>query len=83
MANTVACNGVSLGRASMYRDVDVGGELGCRVCECNDNDEIVRARVFTGSYEACVSYIRNHNPRQNHDFGIIYNRSGRLASFCI
>lgn len=69
-------------KAMPVRDMKPGSEHGCRVCEVRRSDDaLLKPRVFTGSYPACVEFIKAHRPRRGHEFGIIYNESGRMASF--
>lgn len=82
-ANRIGFENEGIIKRGVYSDLRVGNEQGCRVCVARlSDDAIIRARVMTGSYDKCVDYIKTHRPGRGRVFGIIYNNTGRMASFC-
>lgn len=68
----------------LYNDIRPSLNQGCRVIESRaKTEEIVKPRLFTGTYDECVSFAQSRKARRGCELGIIYNASGHLAPFVV
>jgi hypothetical protein len=67
-------------------DFTADSPIGCTVAITDLNDDVVRGRLFTGSFPACVEWVKTHSKGRDkvplargQSFSIIYTASGRVA----